>query len=74
MERVGSLNPNKHTIHAVIRALKAQSSVSAIDKLDLHVISKAELDSHANIVVLGNNFLSSNQLVKLVMSNHLVLT
>ena len=55
MERVGSLNPNKHTIHAVIRALKAQSSVSAIDKLDLPVISKAELDSHANMVVLGNN-------------------
>ena len=55
MERVGSLNPNKHTIHAVIQALKAQSSVSALDKIDLPVISKTELDSHANMVVLGKH-------------------
>ena len=41
-QNVGSLNPNKHMIHAVIAALKARSSVRSIDKIYLPVKCKTE--------------------------------
>ena len=50
---MGSLNTNTRTIHAVIAALKTQSYVSSIDKIDLLVICKTELDTHDNMIVLG---------------------
>ena len=51
MDSVGSLNPNQHTIQAVVAALKAQ--LSDLDGIN-HIINfKSELDSHANMVVLG---------------------
>ena len=51
MGSVGSLNPNQHTIQAVVAALKAQ--LSDINGTN-HIINfQTELDSHANMVVLG---------------------
>ena len=41
-QSVGSLNPNKHMIHAVIAAFKARSSVRSIDKIYLPVICETE--------------------------------
>lgn len=55
---MGSLNTNTRTIHAVIAALKTQSYVSSIDKIDLLVICKTELDTHDNMIVLGNEYFS----------------
>ena len=40
-------------MHVVIEALKAQSNVSSTSNMNLPTISKSELDSHANMVVLG---------------------
>ena len=51
MDSVGSLNPNKHIIQAVVAALTAQ--LSDIDGIDHLIDFKSELDSHANMVVLG---------------------
>ena len=47
------LNPNKHTIQAVIAALKAHATVHFSDGIDIQIAVKSELDSHANMVVLG---------------------
>ena len=41
-QSVGSLNPNKHMIHAVIAAFKARSSVRSIDEIYLPVKCKTE--------------------------------
>ena len=54
MESVGYLNPNKHTIQAVVKALKAQ--LSEINGFDHQNIDKSELDSHANMIVLGKEY------------------
>ena len=52
-ESMGALTPNKHTIQAVIAAIKAQSAVSVVDGVDIPKNYKSELDSHANMVLLG---------------------
>ena len=52
-ESMGALTPNKHTIQAVIAAIKAQSAVSMVDGVDIPMIYKSKLDRYANMVVLG---------------------
>ena len=46
-------NPNKHVIQAGIAALKAHATVHFSDGLKIQITTKSELDSHANMVVLG---------------------
>ena len=46
-------NPNKHIIQAVIAALKAHATVHFSDGIEIQITVKSELDSHANMVVLG---------------------
>ena len=53
MESVGNINPNQHTIQAVVAALKAQ--LSDINGIGHIFITKSELDSHANMIVLGKD-------------------
>ena len=48
MERI---NPNEHTIQFIISALKAK--ISNVETNNTINISRTELDSHANMVVLG---------------------
>ena len=52
---VGSLNPNIHTIEKVVAALKARLSEINSNGNDQIHITKSELESHANMVVLGKD-------------------
>ena len=52
---MGSLNPNIHTIHLVVAVLQAQLSDTNINLNDQLITTKSELDSHANMVVLGKD-------------------
>ena len=45
--------PNKHAIQAGIANIKAQSAISMVDSVDVPMIYKSELDSHANMVFLS---------------------
>ena len=51
---MGSFNPNKHTINAVVAALKAQ--LSDINVNAQLIITKSELDLHANMIVVGKDY------------------
>ena len=46
----GDLTPNKHTVDFIVSALKAQSASAVSNSI---TSSKSELDTHANMIVLG---------------------
>ena len=71
MESVGNINPNQHTIQEVVAALKAQ--LSDINGIGHIFITKSELDSHANMIVLGKDCFIFETTGKNVMFNLLVL-
>ena len=54
---VGALTPNKHTIESVIKAIKANISdvtnKQSLDDIDHLNTCRSELDSHANMIVVG---------------------
>ena len=57
----GDINPNKHILNAMIRKLDSNIIVNHTNGIDIEITSNAEIDSHANMVVLGKDFLSLNQ-------------
>ena len=54
---MGALTPNKHTIKSVSEAIKANISditnKQSIDDTDHYTTCRSELDSHANMIVVG---------------------
>lgn len=56
MSKSAELQPNAYLVDAIISALKVQSKREGdvvVYDLQRNIISKTELDSHANMVVLG---------------------
>ena len=50
---MGSLTPNNHTTKAIIAAFKAQVTIIFVDSVNFPTRYKIELDSHVNMVYLG---------------------
>ena len=51
-EHATDIKPNKYIINALIANLNGNITVNHINGIDIEITSNAELDSHANMIVL----------------------